>query len=73
VDEELYWKSSEWNNAMEDMNRNIMKEEEDYNAGDKCGRCGCARRDHAPSCKDHIRCNRFSNPISQKPKTRKKK
>ncbi len=34
--------------------------DEDYNAGDKCGRCGCNRRDHVPSCKNCPKCPKFS-------------
>jgi hypothetical protein len=42
--------------------------DEDYNAGDKCGRCGCARRDHAPACANHPKCKGFSAPRAHKAK-----
>ena len=41
-----------------------------YNAGDKCGRCGCVRRDHAPACINHPKCKGFSAPKSHKAKKR---
>jgi hypothetical protein len=44
--------------------------DEDYNAGDKCGRCGCSRREHSPVCASHPKCKVFSDPKVQKPKKR---
>ena len=33
--------------------------DEDYNAGDKCGRCGCARRDHTPGLRQPSKMQMF--------------
>lgn len=42
--------------------------EEDFNASDKCGRCGCARREHVPACASHPKCKAFSDPKARKTK-----
>jgi hypothetical protein len=39
---------------------------EQLDAGDKCGRCGCARRDHVPVCSSHLKCKNFSDPKRKK-------
>ena len=39
---------------------------EHHDAGDKCGRCGCARRDHLPVCSSHPKCKNFSDPRRKK-------
>jgi hypothetical protein len=44
--------------------------DEDFNAGDKCGRCGCARREHSPACASHPKCKVFSIPKVHKTKKR---
>ena len=44
--------------------------DEDYNAGDKCGRCGCPRRDHTPACTNHPKCKNFSASKAPKAKRR---
>jgi len=40
-------------------------QDEDFNAGDTCGRCGCARREHLPACKSHPKCKQFSDSKKQ--------
>jgi hypothetical protein len=39
---------------------------EQLEAGDKCGRCGSARRDHLPGCSSHPKCLNFSDPKRKK-------
>jgi hypothetical protein len=46
----------------------IERSEEGFDAGDKCGRCGCARRDHTPACASHPKCKHFSAAHKPKPK-----
>jgi hypothetical protein len=47
--------------------------EEVYDAGDQCGRCGCARRNHTPACAHCPKCRSFSNPKPQGRKTSRKR
>jgi hypothetical protein len=43
--------------------------EEGHDAGDQCGRCGCARRNHTPACVHCPKCHSFSTPKPQGRKT----
>jgi len=42
--------------------------EHGYDADDKCGRCGCSRRDHMPACTGHPKCKGFSEIRKQRVK-----
>jgi hypothetical protein len=47
-------------------------QEEGYDAGDKCGRCGCKRREHTPACTGCQRkCKGFSEPKDHRPKRKR--
>lgn len=54
------------------MTEVVEKTDENFDAGDKCGRCGCARRDHTPGCTTHAKCKHFSTAQSRKPKPKKR-
>ncbi len=44
---------------------------DDYDL-DKCGRCGCVRKDHTPACQNHLgKCKKFSDPKEKKEKKRR--